>query len=512
VTTTVLGAVVLLRGGPGVRVAVGAAAIVGFVTIVGPQPSVLRASVMAGSMLLALALGRPRAALPALAAAVLVLVLADPDMAARPGFALSVAACAGLLLLAFRWARPLEHRGWPLWAALAVTIPAATQAAVTPLLAAWTGEISLVSIPVNLLATVLAAPAVILAVATAAAAALWPPAGEWCAHLAAVPARWLVALASTGADVPGGVLPWPEGTWWGVLAGLLTAVLIGLLHVRRLRKPVLAALAAAALGAVPACLLTSGPPSGWVVTMCDVGQGDAVVLPAGDAVIVVDVGPDPIAVADCLDALGVDRIALLVISHFHIDHVAGIGGAVSGRQVDAVLAPPPGEAELGYDMATEQLGAVPVVDAVPGTRYRFGDTSIEVLGPPERLLTGTRSDPNNNSVFLRADVGGTSLLLTGDLEIEAQQHFLGSATPLDVDVLKVPHHGSAFQTREFLAATGPAVALVGVGDGNSYGHPNPGTLGVLEEAGAAVFRTDTDGSITVVRDGDAFRVMTRPNT
>ncbi|GAB3998870.1 hypothetical protein GCM10029992_25910 [Glycomyces albus] len=119
VVGTILGVATALRAGPRVRVAIGAAAVAGIVVVVGPQPSVLRAAVMAGMMLLALAAGRPRAALPALATAVLVLVLADPDLAAQPGFALSVAACAGLLLLAFRWARPLEHRGgrfrshWP---------------------------------------------------------------------------------------------------------------------------------------------------------------------------------------------------------------------------------------------------------------------------------------------------------------------------------------------------------------------------------------------------------------
>jgi competence protein ComEC len=79
---------------------------------------------------------------------------------------------------------------------------------------------------------------------------------------------------------------------------------------------------------------------------------------------------------------------------------------------------------------------------------------------------------------------------------------------LGVDVLKVPHHGSSFQVREFLETADPAVALVGVGSGNEYGHPDPGALGVLEESGALVFRTDESGRITVVRNGDAFEVTT----
>ncbi|WP_100446335.1 ComEC/Rec2 family competence protein [Glycomyces xiaoerkulensis] len=508
VTGAALAVALAARAGPRTRVAVGAVAVVGIVVVAGPQPSVLRAAVMTGMMLLALAAGRPAAAMPALATAVLVLVLADPDMAARPGFALSVAACAGLLLLAFRWARPLEHRGWPQWAALAVTIPAATQVAVTPLLAAWTGGVSLVSVPVNLLATLAAAPVVVLSVSAAAAAAVWIPAGEWFAALAAIPARWLVWLAETGAAVPGSTLPWPEGAWWGLAAAAALAALIGLLHVRRLRRPLLAVIAAAVLGSVPACWFTGGPPSGWVVTMCDVGQGDSLVLPAGDAVVVVDVGPDPGPVDACLDDLGVDRIALLVLSHFHIDHAAGIGGAVSGREVEAILAPPPGEATYGFDLVEEHAGGVPMLDPAPGQVYRFGATSLEVLWPGERLMSGTRSDPNNNSVAVRAEVAGTTLLLTGDVEAEAQQRLLETGRGLAVDVLKVPHHGSAFQIPEFLRATEPAVALVGVGADNSYGHPNPGPLALLEETGALVFRTDTSGRVTVSREGGRFEVAT----
>jgi competence protein ComEC len=503
-------AVVLACGaGPRGRVAAGAVAIAAIVVVAGPQPSVLRAAVMAGMTLLALAAGRPRAAMPGLATAVLVVVLADPDMAAQAGFALSVAACVGLLFLAFRWARPLEHRGWPQPVALAVTIPLATQVAVTPLLVGLGSGVSLVSVPVNVLAALVAAPVVVLSVGAAAVAAVWVPAGEIAAHLAAVPARWLIWLARNGAEVPGALVPVPGGVWWGLGSAAALAVLLVLLQMRRLRVPLLAVLSAAGLGTVPACLMTGGPPSGWVVTMCDVGQGDALVLPAGDAVVVVDVGPDPAAVDACLDELGVERIALLVLSHFHIDHTAGIGGAMEGREVDAILAPPPGEARYGFELVEERAAAVPVLEAVSGEVFAFGTTRLEVLGPPAELLSGTRSDPNNNSVAVRADVAGTSVLLTGDVELEGQRALMESGAVLGVDVLKVPHHGSSFQVREFLEAADPAVALVGVGKGNEYGHPDPGPLGVLEEGGALVFRTDESGRITVARNADAFAVTTK---
>jgi competence protein ComEC len=463
---------------------------------------------MAGMTLLALAAGRPRAAMPALATAVLVVVLVDPDMAAQAGFALSVAACVGLLFLAFRWARPLEHRGWPQSVALAVTMPLATQVAVTPLLVGLGNGVSLVSVPVNVLAALVAAPVVVLAVLAAAAAAVWVPAGELVAQLTAVPARWLIWLARTGAEIPGALVPLPGGLWWGLGSAAALAVLLALLQIRRLRLPLLAVLTAAGLGTIPACVMTNGPPSGWVVTMCDVGQGDALVLPAGKDVVVVDVGPDPAAVDACLDDLGVDRIALLVLSHFHIDHTAGIGGALEGREVAAILAPPPGEARYGYELVEERAGEVPILEAAPGEVFEFGATRLEVLGPPAELLSGTRSDPNNNSVAVRADVAGTSVLLTGDVELEGQRALLESGAALGVDVLKVPHHGSSFQVREFLEAAGPTVALVGVGLGNEYGHPDPGPLAVLEEGGTLVFRTDEAGGISVSRNGSEFEVRT----
>ncbi|GAA2163844.1 MULTISPECIES: ComEC/Rec2 family competence protein [Glycomyces] len=496
------------RAGPRGRVLAGAVAIAAIVVVAGPQPSVLRAAVMAGMTLLALAAGRPRAAMPGLATAVLVVVLADPDMAAQAGFALSVAACVGLLFLAFRWARPLEHRGWPPAVALAVTIPLATQVAVTPLLIGLGSGVSLVSVPVNVLAALVAAPVVVLSVGAAAVAAVWLPAGEVAAQLAAIPSRWLIWLARNGAEIPGALVPLPGGVWRGLGSAAVLALLIVLLQIRRARVMVLAVLVAAGVGTLPACLLTGGPPSGWVITMCDVGQGDALVLPAGDAVVVVDVGPEPAAVDACLDELEADRIALLVLSHFHIDHTAGIGGVMESREVDAILAPPPGEARYGYELVEEKAGAVPVLEAVPGEVFEFGATRLEVLGPPTELLSGTRSDPNNNSVALRANVAGTSVLLTGDVELEGQRALLGSGAALGVDVLKVPHHGSSFQVREFLEAADPAVALVGVGRGNEYGHPDPGPLGVLADGGALVFRTDESGRITVARNGDEFEVMT----
>jgi competence protein ComEC len=130
-----------------------------------------------------------------------------------------------------------------------------------------------------------------------------------------------------------------------------------------------------------------------------------------------------------------------------------------------------------------------------------GGVRIEILGPV-RPLTGTRSDPNNNSLVLAVTTGGFRVLLTGDAETEEQLSLLAADDPgwLRADVLKVAHHGSAYQAEEFLAAVAPRVALVSVGEGNDYGHPSPVLLARLERGGARVLRTDRQGDLAVVRD------------
>jgi competence protein ComEC len=237
------------------------------------------------------------------------------------------------------------------------------------------------------------------------------------------------------------------------------------------------------------------------------------VLPLGSgAAVVVDTGPDPAAADRCLRDLRIRSVPLLVVSHLHADHVGGIEGVFRGRAVTAVLTTTVAEPESGHQLVTDtaRAAAVPVQAAHPGTGYQVGGVSLTVIGPPHPLA-GTRSDPNNNSVVMLVEAGGLRLLLTGDAEVELQQALLAElgAGPLRADILKVPHHGSAFQEPAFLDAVAPAVALVPVGADNSYGHPHPAPLAHLARDGARVLRTDTDGDVAaVLRDGE-LAVVTR---
>lgn len=500
----VTGAAVLLARAVGVRrVLRGVLALValaGFVVLARPDPSVLRASVMGVIGLLALMTGTRRAAMPALATAVIVLVLVSPPLAAAPGFALSVLATTGLLVLAPPWRESLR-RWMPGWLADAVAVPAAAQAMCGPIVVAISAQLGLLAVPANLLAIPAVAPATIAGVGAALLAPVWLPAAQAVAWIGYLPTAWLVLVSRVGATVPGASVPWPDGSAGALLLAVLTALLVPALTRRRLRR----VLAAAALGI---SLVTGGlaiarpawPPPDWFLVMCDVGQGDAVVLNAGrGSAVVVDVGPEPDAVDGCLDRLGVSRLPLVLLTHDHADHVDGLSGAARGRRIGLLQVGPLDEPEPAVLLA--ERSGVPLGRPALGERRRIGDLTWEVIAPG-RAFRGTSSDPNNSSLVLRLTVGPTTVLLTGDVEPEAQRDLLRRQTDLRAVVLKVPHHGSDHQEPAFLDAVGASVVLTSVGADNTYGHPSRDTLDRLTARGARSFRTDLDGDVALAhRDG-----------
>ncbi|GGY63426.1 membrane protein [Streptomyces olivaceoviridis] len=503
----------------------------GFVVVCRPDPSVLRAAACGAVALLALATGRRRSLVPALATAVLLLVLYDPWLARSYGFLLSVLATGALLVLAPGWSEALRRRGVPPRLAEALAAAAAAQAVCAPVVAVLSARVSLVAVPCNLLAEVAVAPATVLGFAALAAAPVAMPVAKLSAWCASWPARWIAGVARTGAALPGAGVDWP-GSWRGALALAVVTVAVVLAGRRLLRHPAWCGLLAVLLVLLvtrPAPLtrvITGWPPPGWRFAMCDVGQGDATVLAAGEgAGVVVDAGPDPALVDDCLRRLGVTRVPLLVLTHFHADHVAGLPGVLRGRAVAAIettaFAEPADQAEFVRREAAERH--IPVTTAVAGEERRTGPLTWRVLWPPppQPPPSPSRSPrvppvgqgagagwepegPNDASVALLVRTGGLRLLLLGDLEPPAQQALVRSPAAADlagVDVLKVAHHGSAYQEPELLRLAAPRVALVSAGAGNPYGHPAPATTAALRAGGAVVLRTDRDGALAVTGTG-----------
>ncbi|MGY5127534.1 ComEC/Rec2 family competence protein [Streptomyces nigrescens] len=595
---------------------IGGALALAFVVVCRPDPSVLRAAACGLITLLAIGTGRRRSLLPALAAAVLLLVLYDPWLARSYGFLLSVLATGALLLLAPRWSAALQRRRVPPRLAEVIAAAAAAQAVCAPVVAVLAARVGLVAVPCNLLAELAVAPATVLGFAALAAAPVVPPVAHALAWCAGWPAEWIAGVARTGAALPGAEFAWPGG-WAGGLA--LAAAMVVLVPVGRrvLRRPWLCALCALAVilavcrPAPFARVLTGWPPPGWRAVVCDVGQGDGLVLAAGDGTaLVVDTGPEPHAIDRCLTDLGIHRIPLLVLTHFHADHVDGLPGALRGRSVGAIetttLQEPPGQAQ--FVRSTAAAARVPIVRATPGERRRLGPLTWEVLWPPvppplpgpsdpiaprastnptdprastnptdfrgstsptdfrgstsPTDLRGSTSPtdlrgstnvtephdstgpydptgsthpnrqaaghggpydsgssggpgspgspgspagpdaldgPNDASVTLLVRTGGLTILLLGDLEPPAQRGLFAAHPELGgVDVLKVAHHGSAYQDPPLIHRLAPRLALISCGADNPYGHPAPRTIAALRAQGARVLRTDTDGAIAIL--------------
>ena len=500
------------RVGPRTAAALGLISLVGFVILVRPSPSVLRAAVMGALALVALASSRPRAAVPALAATVYLLIVVDPELAGDLGFALSVLATAGLLLLAPGWRDALRRRRVPAGVAEALVVPVAAQVACAPVIAAMTGTISLSAVPANLLAAPAVAPATVLGAAAAVVSVLSLSGAEFLAWLGSWPARWLVSVAHWGANLPASTAPWPDGTAGGLILAAVLTVGIIVLQWRRPRRMLALIAAAAVIGVAGARAVAPGwPPPGWVFVACDVGQGDALVLRTGDRhAIVVDAGAEPTPVDRCLRRLDIVTVPLLVFSHYHLDHAGGVAGVLRERRVLAIAGPDfpePGPGHAAVSRAATDIGSS-LLKLTAGWRYQAGSLRLEVLGPhhPQR---GTRSDPNNNSLILRADIDGFVILLPGDAEAERQQDLMSNGVGVRADVLKLAHHGSAYQDEKFLAAVDPTITIVSVGEGNPYGHPDSRLLRQLAEDGSRVFRTDRHGDIAICRTAAGWQVVVR---
>jgi competence protein ComEC len=494
--------------------AVGAAGIVGFVLLARAEPSVLRAAAMGSVALLGMGANGADRGMRALGVATVVLLLVDPTLASAVGFALSVLATAGILLLAPGW-RDALGRWLPRWLAEAVAVPAAAQLACTPLIAAIAGQVSLVAVAANLLAAPAVGPATVLGLLGGAVTLVWPTAGQVVGVAAGWCVAWIVVVAERGASLPTAAVSWGSGpVALAVLTGLCGAIAVVAPRVLAHRSTGVACCAVLVLVVLVRVPTPGWPPGGWLMVACDVGQGDGLVLATGVAhtAVVVDAGPDPRPMDRCLDDLGVRRVPLVVLTHFHADHVDGLPGVLEGRQVDAIWVsrlqdPPEGVSVVGE--AAGQAGLRPVEAPYARTR-RIGDLTLEPVWPLPNSPTrgpGDGSTANNASIVLLARIRGVTFFLGGDIEPEGQQRVATALPGLRVDVLKVPHHGSRYQDLPFLQSLGARLAVISVGADNDYGHPAAETITGLAATGEQVMRTDRDGAVAVVERDDRLSAV-----
>jgi competence protein ComEC len=512
-----------LGGGRWWRLGVGIAALIGYVQLVGAQPSVLRAAVMAASVLIGVSLGRKTAPMSALALSVIVLLIADPWLSLDFGFALSVAATAGLLILT----QPITTRlqlHLPGWLAIAVSVSLAAQILCLPILLQLQAGIATYSLPANVLAEPLVAPVTVLGICACLIAWLFPPVA-WCLTYLASVATWLIAkIANYFASQQNVTLAWPVGI---AGAALSVCLIIGFLlwfkaeptGLRNLGLSSLALIAAFSVGSIGFNLVRSAnwPLRDWQVVACDVGQGDALVIRSAGQIALIDVGRENLPVNRCLQKLGVKRIDLLVLTHFDMDHIGGLSGALANRQVGLALVSPFKDERWGATgtnllLANARIKMVSVERNMTGT---LGQLQWRVLNP-NRNASGAENS-NDASITMLWRGSEFNLLTMADLGEKGQRRIAGQdgwwrdyelqTKPL---ILKVSHHGSADQFGQLIQALRPDLSLVSVGKNNSYGHPTLKTLGILLATGSKIQRTDELGSIAVASRGGGLVTTNAP--
>ncbi|WP_183084950.1 ComEC/Rec2 family competence protein [Mycetocola manganoxydans] len=477
-----------------------------FVVLVTPEPSVIRAGLMALAVLLALGAGRPTAGLPVLSLVVIVIVVSDPWLSRSFGFVLSALATGGLLLLT----RPLT-RWLSVWLprplAAAFAIPLAAQIACQPVLLLLNPDIPVLGVPANLLAAPAAPVATLLGLAACLLVPAIPVLATVALWLGWLPATWIAAIAATVDRLPVASVPWLPGAGGAVLFAVLTATgILAVLAVRVGRRTVAAVCTGVLVIAggawagtltgerlVPAMSL----PQDWSVAACDVGQGDAILIRSAGAVALIDTGVAPDALTACLDTLAIGTLDLVILTHFDLDHVGGVDAIVG--KADLVLTGRPENAADERMLDDLAAGGATVRRADAGMSGTLGTAHWRVLWPPPRagpLWTGNAASVT--VVVEPAEPDGIRSLFLGDLDERAQKRILaGHGLRGPVDLVKVAHHGSADQSARMYEEAAARIGLVPVGADNDYGHPAPDLLDMLAAAGTTPLRTDLCGLIVV---------------
>ncbi|MCV0403374.1 MAG: DNA internalization-related competence protein ComEC/Rec2 [Chloroflexi bacterium] len=533
-----------LERGPGGRwttAAVAVSVVGGYVLLAGASPSVVRAALMAGAMLVARLGGSRAHAASALMLAALLMLIAAPSVLWDVGFQLSLLATAGLIWFGAGIERRLP--GWPGWIREPVALTLAAQLTTLPVILVNFERLSLVAPLANVLvvpfvpvAMLLAAVAALVGAATGHLPALLADSLGWLAGGAAwLVLRTIVVLGSATASIPLAAvdvsIPPPVAVAWLPVLAIVAWALAdergteqraaldvpgsGRARPTRLLRPV--PIGAALICVLAVISLASRPDGRLHVTVLDVGQGDAILVetPTGRTMLV-DGGPDP---ERTLRRMGANlpffarRIDLLVLSHPHQDHVAGLVDVLARHRIGALLHAgiPFENAAADRLFADAELAGVPTILARAGLHLRLDpSTGLEVLAPSDAAAAAPlpEGDINNGSVVLALGHGGFTALLTGDAEAPVENALVSAGIVPWADLLKVGHHGSTSSTTGgLLDAARPTVAVISSGSGNEYGHPAPETLAALAARGSiSVYRTDLDGDVELATDGRTMSV------
>lgn len=482
-------------------------------TFAGGSPSAWRAAITAAIAWGLVAVGRRPSPAAVTGAAALVLSVPDPSIALRPGFLLSIVATSAIL----SGPRLPSGARWRRIRGLA-TISARTLVATAPMVWWWFGGVPLVGWLANIVVLPLGSWVVIPLAHLFGMSAWIPGIAAPLGAVLVVAVRALLTLCDLLAHVAwSSPLP-PLDVAQGLV--LLTSC-IALLASSTWRQRALVVLMGALLGGAAEAALRARerPESRLRVTFVDVGQGDAALidLPDGRAALI-DTGqggrhPAVCELTGLLAARRRSRIDLVVVTHGHPDHYGGLEDLLARVDIGEIwlngqllTETPDGGFEALLNAALRRGTKLRFTSELCETSSDFGGARFEVLWPCPRYDPAL--DLNDNSLTLRIRYGRRSFLFTGDLEAAAEERLLERGAIEPVDVLKVAHHGSRTSTTApFVAAAAPSLAVVSSGAGNRYGHPSADVLARLRASGATLHRTDLQGGLIVVTDGERLRLL-----
>ncbi|TAM56573.1 DNA internalization-related competence protein ComEC/Rec2 [bacterium] len=460
-----------------------------FVAFSGAHLPALRAGIMAACALLARASGRAALGPEAIALAAIVVTLWQPWSVGGASFLLSFSCVCAIALFAAPIAHALERLSLPHLLREGIALTLATQIGVWPLQAIFFLQLAPYAPLANALVVPMVAPALGFGMLTMAQ--------PFFAPLAALACGWILGVVRVISLLPYAHLVATPPPWWSIAAYDAAALWLGL---RRTRCALYCMLAAAAL-----CLWPPRPGAGTTrIVALDVGQGQAIaVLSEGHATLV-DGAPapqGPRTLVPLLVRAGIHHVDALVISHPHQDHFAGFAAVMQTLRADRLIDGGwPARGAFGALLRDAEVARAPVAHLRAGATWRSGNAEITILAPFSQPLRGTHDDVDNDSIVVRVRAGDCTALVMGDAESEEERALVEAypAAELRADVLVLGHHGSSYSSSApFLDAVRPRIAIASVGLHNAYGLPAPAALARVRAAGAQIFLTSRDGTITV---------------
>jgi len=485
----------------------------------------VRAAAMISFALTAYGFGRAARAWSMYGAALLAIALVDPQAVSSASFALSFSCVGAILLCADSIDTQLERcSALPGRVREALALTLATQLGTWPL----TASIFLLFAPYAVFANAAVVPCVgatmILGALQLTLAPL-PQLAQAMANINGWLLAWIVAVVHTIASLPAASLAAMPPPPWTIAAYDCFLIVAVMCWKKAARTP---ALAFFLFGAV----LVAWPPRTadhrLHIVVLDVGQADAIVIrtPLGRT-LMVDAGGrleqghgtessaekvGERVVVPFLRRQGIRTIDALMLSHPHGDHAGGVAPVLRALHVTEFADSGQRYPGFAYNdaVAVARSQRLAIVYPRAGMVWQTNDgVTLTFLGPSLPLLTNTRNDINNNSLAFILQYRSFRMLFTGDAGAEAEQRFLGQGIDLGSTVLKVGHHGSSHSsTPAFIAAVHPRYAIISVGRHNMFGHPAPQTLDILQRIGAQIYRTDTNGAVTVTTNGKTIDVRT----